>query len=225
MTVTGSTISGNSATNDGGGIFSRFGGVTMTGSTLSGNSARRQWRRPYVFNAASAIRHSTVTDNSALNGGGGAFIFGGSLALDHTILAAKFHTYGIGPDLTGLIGTTFDVRFSLIGNNANSGLAATPTWTPDANGNLIGPALLPEPLVVQIDMAAMGDFEAGPGGDNFLFEYSIDGGAFQPLFTSSVDEADSQTYFMDRGTQVVPRRSAVSQWSRPQQSTSSSFRP
>ena len=63
--------------------------------------------------------------------------------------------------------------------------------------------LLAEPLVVYLDMAAMGDFEAGPDGDSFLFEYSLDGGAFQPLFTSSVDEAASQTYLMDRGTQVV----------------------
>ena len=138
-----------------------------------------------------------------VNGGGGAFIFGGSLALDHTILAANSTHNGIGPDLTGVIGTTFDVRFSLIGNNANSGLASTPRGLPDANGNLIGPVVSVEPLLVYLDMAAMGDFEAGPDGDSFLFEYSLDGGAFQPLFTSSVDEAASQTYFMDRGTQVV----------------------
>jgi hypothetical protein len=56
---------------------------------------------------------------------------------------------------------------------------------------------------VYLEIAAMGDFEAGPGGDSFLFEFSIDGGAFQPLFTSSVDEAASQTYFMDNGAQVV----------------------
>jgi hypothetical protein len=200
-TVTNSTISGNSAGDDGGGIFSRFGDVTMTGSTLSGNSAVNSGGGLYVFSSVSAIRHSTVTDNSAEGGGGGAFIFGGSLALDHTILAANFAT--IGPDLTGLIGTVFDVRFSLIGNNAHSGLAATPTGTPDANGNLIGPVMAFEPLFVYIDMAAMGDFEAGPDGDSFRFEYSIDGGAFQPLFTSSVDEAASQTYTMDSGNQVV----------------------
>ena len=53
-----------------------------------------------------------------------------------------------------------------------------------------------------IDMAAMGDFEAGPNGDSFLFEYSVDGGPYQPLFTSSVDESATQSYFMDRGTFV-----------------------
>ena len=200
-TTTDSTISGNSAGGNGGGIFSRFGGVTMTGSTLSGNSASSSGGGIYVFDATSAIRHSTVTNNSAGSGGGGAFVFGGSLALDHTILAANAAT--LGPDLTGLIGTTFNLRFSLIGDNANSGLAPTPTGVPDANGNLIGPALASEPLVVSVEMAAMGDFEAGPGGDSFHFEYSLNGGAFQPLFSVSVDEAASQSYYMDSGTQVV----------------------
>jgi Right handed beta helix region/Chlamydia polymorphic membrane protein (Chlamydia_PMP) repeat len=204
LTVNDSTINDNSANRDGGGIFSRFGGLTMLGSTLSGNTARNgSGGGIYVFDATSAIRHSTVTANSAVNGGGGAFIFGGSLALDHTILAANVTSFGIGPDLTGLVGTAFDVRFSLIGNNANSGLAATPSGLPDVNGNLIGPVVSVEPLLVNLDVAAMGDFEAGPDGDSFLFEYSLDGGAFQPLFTSSVDEAASQTYFMVSGTQVV----------------------
>ena len=103
--MTNSTISGNSADGDGGGIFSRLGDVTMIGSTLSGNSASHgNGGGLYVFDAASAIRHSTVTGNSAGIGGGGAFIFGGSLALDHTILAANSRT-ALGPDLTGLIGT------------------------------------------------------------------------------------------------------------------------
>ena len=39
MTVTDSTISGNSAGNGGGGISSYNGDLTVTGSTISGNSA------------------------------------------------------------------------------------------------------------------------------------------------------------------------------------------
>lgn len=54
-------------------------------------------------------------------------------------------------------------------------------------------------LMVSADFAAMGDFEAA---DLFNFEYSIDGGAFQPLFTSSVDENGSQNYLMDSGSPV-----------------------
>lgn len=203
VTVTDSSLDENRATNNGGGIYSSFTGLTMIGSTLSNNQARNgNGGGVYVFNAMSSIRHSTVTANSAAHSaGGGAFIAGGKLTLDHTILAGN--SAWIGPDLTGFIGTIFDAHFSLLGNNAGSGLAATPTRTPDANGNLIGPAVPIESLMVNIQVAAMGDFEAGPGGDSFVFEYSIDGGAFQPLFTSSVDEAISQTYVMDKGTSVV----------------------
>lgn len=55
-------------------------------------------------------------------------------------------------------------------------------------------------IMVSADFAAMGDFEAA---DLFDFEYSIDGGAFQPLFTSSVDENGSQNYLMDSGAPVL----------------------
>lgn len=56
-------------------------------------------------------------------------------------------------------------------------------------------------LQVSIDMAAMGDFEDGV--DVFDWTYSIDGGAAQPLFTSSAHEAGSANYTMADGT-VVP---------------------
>ncbi len=59
-------------------------------------------------------------------------------------------------------------------------------------------------LAVSILAAAMGDFEAsGAGNDYFNFEYSIDGGAFQPLFTSVVDENINQNYVMDSGAAVT----------------------
>ena len=45
MSVTDSTISGNSAGRDGGGIYAHDGNVTMTSSTISGNSAGGDLRR------------------------------------------------------------------------------------------------------------------------------------------------------------------------------------
>jgi len=39
LTISGSTVSGNSASYDGGGIYNFFGMMTVSGSTLSGNSA------------------------------------------------------------------------------------------------------------------------------------------------------------------------------------------
>lgn len=55
-------------------------------------------------------------------------------------------------------------------------------------------------LEVSIDMGAMGDFEAtGVNRDRFDWTYSLDGGDFLPLFTSSVDEAASATYTLADG--------------------------
>ena len=101
----------------------------MSDSTVSGNSAGDgNGGGLYVFNAASAIRHSTVTGNSALNGAA-EHLFSAARWRSITQFWRKFHHW-LGPDLTGVIGTTFDVRFSLIGNNANSGLIATPPGRP-----------------------------------------------------------------------------------------------
>jgi hypothetical protein len=75
---------------------------------------------------------------------------------------------------------------------ANPG-TATATWEFDIFG-VSG-------LQVSIDMGAMGDFEDGT--DTFDWTYSIDGGTVQPLFTSSVDEADSANYTMAGGSVVI----------------------
>lgn len=56
-------------------------------------------------------------------------------------------------------------------------------------------------LVISIDMAAMGDFEAGDihrgTRDAFAFDYSIDGGPFESLVASSVDTEASLEYQME----------------------------
>jgi hypothetical protein len=207
LTITGSTFTNNSAGDDGGGIWSFGGSLTVTQSTISANTSAGDGAGFHLLAPSSevlSIRHSTVADNASsgfAGFGGGVFLAQGTLELDHTIVARN--SAHIGPDLTGLIGAVFAPTFSLIGNNAASGLLASPVGGTDANGNRIGGPLPEVPLQVSIEFAAMGDFEAGPGGDSFLFEYSIDGGPFQSLFTTSVDEARSHVYSMDRGTQVV----------------------
>jgi hypothetical protein len=56
-------------------------------------------------------------------------------------------------------------------------------------------------LEVSIDMAAMGDFESAE--DAFDWTYSLDGGAFQPLFTSSVNDDSSANYTMAGGAVIL----------------------
>jgi hypothetical protein len=56
-------------------------------------------------------------------------------------------------------------------------------------------------LAASIDMGAVGDFEAG--SDTYNWTYAIDGGAFQPLFTSSVNEAGAKTYTFANGNMAT----------------------
>lgn len=51
---------------------------------------------------------------------------------------------------------------------------------------------------ITIDFAAMGDFESS--NDNFVWSYSIDGGAFTTIFNITPDEAGSFTYTLGNGS-------------------------
>jgi hypothetical protein len=135
LLVVGTTISGNSSKYDGGGIWSGLNAnVTITNSTVSGNSAGTGGG-VWVTSGAS-VSHSTIASNSAQSLGGGFFAQSGTLQLQHSIVAQN--SAPVGRNLTGLIGTTIVPRYSLIGWNAESGLVEAPVGTPDANGNLIG---------------------------------------------------------------------------------------
>jgi hypothetical protein len=76
LTISGSTISGNSAVT-GGGIHNREGIVTVSGSTISGNTATDTGGGVYNFAGLSVIEHSTITNNTAPGGqGSGVASFG-----------------------------------------------------------------------------------------------------------------------------------------------------
>jgi fibronectin-binding autotransporter adhesin len=67
LSVTSSTLSGNSATSWGGGVMNLDARLTITGSTFSGNSANQGGA---VFNRGDAnINNGTFSGNSAVNGG------------------------------------------------------------------------------------------------------------------------------------------------------------
>jgi hypothetical protein len=131
--IVGSTISNNSA-ESGGGVWMR--GGTILQSTISGNSAEVSGGGIWTSDFDATVSHSTIADNSAGVSGGGLFVEDGTLTLDHSIVATN--TAPAGRDLTGLIVATIEAHHSLIGSNAHSGLAAAPVGSPDANGNLIG---------------------------------------------------------------------------------------
>lgn len=74
-------------------------------------------------------------------------------------------------------------------NSNNSSGTGTAVWTFDISGASV--------LSIDIDFAAMGDFEAS--NDSHLFEVDIDGGGFSTLFASSINEDGAQDYTMADG--------------------------
>lgn len=167
LVVNRSSIQGNSATQNGGGIFATAGLIQIDHSTLSDNSAGEDGGGLYsgrvytrtgsvILNQSTisgntaagngggiwavneaAVNQSTITENSATGFGGGLFVYGGTLSLANTIVAGN-DAVGGGPDLTGLLGLAIDSHYSLIGVSDGTGLAPVAGGWPDANGNLVG---------------------------------------------------------------------------------------
>ena len=96
-------------------------------------------------------------------------------------------------DNLGIIDATDNGRFFGVvdtWNTPNGNNGGTADWSFN-----IGPN---SNVSVSIDMAAMGDFEAGQ--DIYDFTYSYDGVNYFPLFSGAVDEAGSMSYTMAGGS-------------------------
>jgi hypothetical protein len=70
VTVINSTISGNSTSSGGGGIAIQYGGLTLVNSTLSGNSAGDEGGGIANYTGRVQVANSTLSGNSAASGGG-----------------------------------------------------------------------------------------------------------------------------------------------------------
>jgi hypothetical protein len=113
---------GNAGNGPGGGISNSGGTVTLTNSTVSGNSATAGLEGGGIVNfngGTVTLTNSTVSDNSALFGGGGIFNVGGAVTLRNTILAGN--SASTGPDC---VGTLTSGGYNLLGND--SGCVFTP---------------------------------------------------------------------------------------------------
>jgi hypothetical protein len=128
------TISSNIGV-EGGGIWAEQ--VDIVQSTISGNTASGTGGGIFLNSQggqSSEIAHATIAYNSA-NIGRGVAQFGGALLLDHSIVS---NGTSEPSDVAALLGGSISARFSLIGSNRHSGLTPAPVGMPDASGNLIG---------------------------------------------------------------------------------------
>jgi CSLREA domain-containing protein len=115
LTVTSSTVSGNSAVRDGGGIYNDLGTLTLTNSTISGNSAGYGGGGIYGFFTVT-VTSSTISGNSA--GYGGGIYYFGKLTVTSSTVGANSAGFDGGGIYLGQFGSSLTARNSTISTNS-----------------------------------------------------------------------------------------------------------
>jgi hypothetical protein len=112
MTISGSTVSGNSAPS-GGGIFDN-GTLTVSGSTVSDNSAEEGGG--ICNNAALTVSNSRLSGNAATDAGGGILDTGFALTVSGSTISSNSAAFGGG--IMNNVGTATVTGSTLCGNSA-----------------------------------------------------------------------------------------------------------
>jgi len=116
MTISNSTLSGNSPSSGGGAILNN-GTLTISNSTLSGNSADDGGA---IFNNGTlTISNSTLSGNSAGATGGAIFNLGGSMTISNSTLSGN-SAGSTGGAILNLVGSVTISNSTLSGNSAGS---------------------------------------------------------------------------------------------------------
>jgi len=152
--LTNSTVSGNTAAQDGGGIFDFGSTTTLTNSTVSGNTANGSsggifiGRGGGIFISSSGtttLTNSTVSGNTANgNGGGGIFNLGSTLNLTSvTVTQNKSTDAGCTTCAGGIRNTaTANLRNTIVAGNTVANASSSPDFggavAAGSSFNLIG---------------------------------------------------------------------------------------
>ncbi len=145
LTITESTISGNSA-DQGGGIFNQGGTLMITSSTISDNSAIIGGG---VFSNTdlsgtqkTTITNTTISGNTALQRGGGVINFDGLSVIEHSTITNNTAPSGFGSGVAsvGSASTLTEVLSTIISANPGTDVdVGQPNNSFDSKGyNLIG---------------------------------------------------------------------------------------
>jgi methionine-rich copper-binding protein CopC len=112
-------VSGNSTDNDGGGVRNNSGGtLTITGSTIGGNTAANLGGGVSNAGTALTIKDSTISDNDAINGGGISNSAGTLTATNSTISGNRARNDGGG--LRNAVATATLTNVTVTDNRADS---------------------------------------------------------------------------------------------------------
>jgi hypothetical protein len=125
LTITASTIAGNSSSFLGGGIWTGFGDLTITTSTISGNVASHGggiFSSTNLNGQTTTITSSTISGNTATVSGGGLLNTQGLAVIHNSTIANNTApaANGGGVSSYGNSATRTEVRSSIIAGNTNS---------------------------------------------------------------------------------------------------------
>lgn len=132
LTITGSTITGNSATNGGGIRVAATDLVAVRRSTISGNTASSDGGGLHITtnNKFADVTNSTVSGNSAATDGGGIYVANTLLGINLSTITENSSSAG-GASF-GTSAATIDVERSIIaGNGPGAGPDAHPAMSAD----------------------------------------------------------------------------------------------
>jgi uncharacterized repeat protein (TIGR01451 family)/CSLREA domain-containing protein len=95
-----------------------FDGISIVDTTISGNMATSDTGGVFLYGGASAIQRSTVSGNTAITTGGGIYLYAGSLLLEDSTVANNGATgaNGVGGGIFSY--QALDVRHSTISGNS-----------------------------------------------------------------------------------------------------------
>ncbi|MDB9412819.1 Calx-beta domain-containing protein, partial [Microcystis aeruginosa CS-567/02] len=122
--ITNSTISGNTAYQGGGIDNSQFGTLTLTNSTISGNTATGYYGSGGGIdnNGTGTLTNSTISGNTATGSGGGisSWSLGGTLTLTNSTITGNTATF-LGGGIENNWGTLILTNSTITGNTADAG--------------------------------------------------------------------------------------------------------
>ncbi len=162
--ISGGTVNGNFAAQEGGGLWNGSGSMTVTGTTINGNTASGAMSHDGgggIFNNGGTltVTNGTISNNAAdgaAGSGGGVFSTAGTVLLNNTIVSMN-NTVRAGGGVEVVDGNLLLIDSDLINNNTNGGGMGVP-------GNGGGVHVTGTASTVIIGGSVFGNFAAAEGG-------------------------------------------------------------
>jgi hypothetical protein len=196
MTFVDSTIAGNTANHQGGGVLAHGCDVTMVNTTLTGNTSTvGSAGALYITNDTATLINTTISGNTA-HDTGGIVIYDANLVMNNTIASANTSTYApsvavadLSINGTSSAGASFSLLGTALNASAFNGLANhnvfsdTPILGPLQNngGPTLTMALLAGSPAIEAGSNALAQFAGQP------LQYDQRAPAFLRRFNTKVD--------------------------------------